>query len=174
MSICSAVFLALRHWPRSLCFSARRFPGHRCPVCIKSLSDNTGAEAGSNKMFSMSRPMCFFLEKLCLLAAISGMELDVHHIPGPLNILADDLSRWDGSTPVPGNFLERDRIRISLSDLWISHGSPAVFPADYSLPWVLPTRTNSLISPLRCFIVFVPSLSLAGNPFTVGWGYVGD
>ena len=122
--------------------ASRRFPGHRFPVCIKSLSDNTGAEAGSNKMFSMSRPMCFFLEKLCLLAAISGMELDVHHIPGPLNILADDLSRWDGSTPVPGNFLERDRIRISLSDLWISHGSPAVFPADYSLPWVLPTRTN--------------------------------
>ena len=86
--------------------------------------------------------MCFFLEKLCLLAAISGMELDVHHIPGPINILADDLSRWDGSTLVPGNFLERDRIRISLSDLWISHDSPAVFPADYSLPWVLPTRTN--------------------------------
>ena len=37
------------------------------------------------------------------------------HIPVPLNFLGDDISRWDGSTPVPGNFLERNRIRISLA-----------------------------------------------------------
>ena len=54
--------------------TSKFFPNHRLPLCLKSLSDNTGAEASSNKLFTMSRPLCFFIEKLCLLAAKTGME----------------------------------------------------------------------------------------------------
>ena len=70
--------------------------------CLKSLSDNTGAESGSNRMFTTSSPLCLFLEKLCLIAAISCMEMDVSHIPGSANVSADLLSRWDFQAQVDG------------------------------------------------------------------------
>ncbi len=38
---------------------ARTFPGHRVPIRINSFSDNTGAESGSNKLFTMKHPQCF-------------------------------------------------------------------------------------------------------------------
>jgi hypothetical protein len=75
--------------------TARFFPAHRMPICLKSLSDNTGAESGSNKLWSMTYPLSIFLERLCLLSAMLGMEIDVSHIAGSENVLADDLSRWD-------------------------------------------------------------------------------
>ena len=39
------------------------YPSCRFPIRIASLSDNTGAEAGSNCLFSTKQPMCFFLKK---------------------------------------------------------------------------------------------------------------
>ena len=48
------------------------FPAHRFPICRRTLSDNTGAESGSNKLWT--HPLCVFLEKLCLLSVISEME----------------------------------------------------------------------------------------------------
>ena len=39
---------------------ARLFPGHRVPIRIHIFSDNTGAESGSNKLFTMQHPQCFF------------------------------------------------------------------------------------------------------------------
>ena len=41
--------------------------GCRIPILLKSQSDNTAAEAGSNSLFSTSRPLAFFLERLALL-----------------------------------------------------------------------------------------------------------
>jgi len=105
---------------------------------LKSLSDNTGAEASSNKLFTMSRPLCFFIEKLCLLAAKTGMEIDVGHIPGHDNFIADDLSRWDGMAPIPHSFVQADRVRFSLQDLWVAQVKPSFTPPDISLPWSLP------------------------------------
>ena len=51
-----------------LFIASRVFPAHRFPLCLKTLSDNTGAESGSNRLWSMSYPLCVFLEKLCLLS----------------------------------------------------------------------------------------------------------
>jgi len=73
-----------------LFIASRVFPAHRFPICLRTLSDNTGAESGSNKLRSMSYPLWVFLEKLCLLSGSSGMEIDVSHIPGAQNIIADD------------------------------------------------------------------------------------
>lgn len=69
------------------------FPHIDYPLLIRSLSDNSGAEAGSNTLFTTSFPLCVFLEKLCLLAACTCMELDVSHIAGRENEIADQLSR---------------------------------------------------------------------------------
>ena len=118
--------------------TSKFFPNHRLPLCLKSLSDNTGAEASSNKLFTMSRPLCFFIEKLCLLAAKTGMEIDVGHIPGHDNFIADDLSRWDGMAPIPHSFVQADRVRFSLQDLWVAQVKPSFTPPDISLPWSLP------------------------------------
>ena len=118
--------------------SCRIHPGHRIPITLPSFSDNTGAESGSNRLFSTKTPQCWFLEKLCLLSTMSGMEMDVSHIAGPINIEADGLSRWDGTDSPPHNFRASDRIRISLSDLWIQSVVPRTFPSDAYLLWRLP------------------------------------
>ena len=118
--------------------TAQMFPGHRLPICLKSLSDNTGAEASSNAMFTMSQPLCFFIEKLCLVSVQTGIEIDVSHIPGHDNYIADDLSRWNQSDEIPHSFLASERIRISLSDLWVKPKCPCFTPANLSVPWSLP------------------------------------
>ena len=118
--------------------SSRVHPGHRIPITLPSFSDNTGAESGSNRLFSTKKPQCWFLEKLCLLSTMSGMEMDVSHIAGPINIEADGLSRWDGNDAPPHNFRASDRIRISLSDLWIQSQVPRTFPSDAYILWRLP------------------------------------
>jgi hypothetical protein len=65
------------------------YPGSRMPICLKSLSDNSGAESVSNKLFTTSKPLCFFVGKLTLLATMTGTKLDVSHIPGQDNEIAD-------------------------------------------------------------------------------------
>jgi hypothetical protein len=109
------------------------------PICLKSLSDNSGAESGSNKLWSMTYPLAIFLERMCLISAMLGMEIDVSHIPGSQNILADDLSRWDQSGTPPHDFQLTDRIRISLSDLWNIRRSPTLVPMHANIPWPLPS-----------------------------------
>ena len=61
------------------------FPACRFPIRVRSLSDNTGAESGSNTVFSAKLPMGYFLERLSLLSTASSIELDVLHISGPQN-----------------------------------------------------------------------------------------
>ena len=114
------------------------FPGHRVPIRINSFSDNTGAESGSNKLFTMKHPQCLFVEKLCLLSATFSMELDVQHIPGKNNDEADALSRWSGQDQVPCEFQRTGRVRISPSDLWVPRVTPHVCPNDAFLLWKLP------------------------------------
>ena len=119
--------------------AAKFFPAHRVPICLKSLSDNSGAESGSNKLWSMTLPLALFLEKLCLLSVSSGIEIDVNHIPGAQNDLADALSRWNQSDSPPCQFALQDRLRISLSDLWLVRTSPSLHPFGVQIPWSLPT-----------------------------------
>ena len=69
------------------------FPAQRFPIVLRSQSDNTGAEASSNSMFTTKIPLCFFVERLCLLTASVHAHLDVSHIPGYANDLADRISR---------------------------------------------------------------------------------
>ena len=67
------------------------FPGSRISIRIPTLSDNTTAEAASNKLFSTTMPTALFLEKISLLVSSSSIEVDVSHIPGHDNDFADAL-----------------------------------------------------------------------------------
>ena len=115
------------------------FPGSRIPIRIPTLSDNTTAEATSNKLFSTSMPIALFLEKLSLLISSSCIEVDVSHIPGHNNDWADALSRWDGAGQPPHHFLLHDRYPLTLSQLWNLDARPRLFPPDTQLPWQFPT-----------------------------------
>ena len=53
------------------------FPGHRIPIRITSLSDNSGTERRSNKLFTMKYPQCLFVEKLYLLSPTFFMKIIV-------------------------------------------------------------------------------------------------
>lgn len=83
--------------------------------------------------------MRYFLEKLSLLASTSCTDLDISHISGERNEISDRLSRWDSSEPIPFDFKETDRIRISLDDLWTGSKKPELIPSSMQLPWNLPT-----------------------------------
>ncbi|CAE7672965.1 unnamed protein product [Symbiodinium sp. CCMP2592] len=51
-------------------------------IKLRTVSDNSGAEAGVNASFTTSRPLAYFLERISLLAAVYRTTLDVSHIPG--------------------------------------------------------------------------------------------
>ena len=115
------------------------FPGARIPIKIPTLSDNTAAEAASNKLFSTSMPIALFLEKLSFLISRSCVEVDVSHIPGHDNDYADALSRWNGEGDPPQDFLLHDRYPLSLQQLWHLESQPKLCPPDTQIPWKLPS-----------------------------------
>ena len=83
-----------------------------------------------------------FLEKTCLMGALHGMELDVHHISGPTNCEADALSRWSGEGSPPFALDPSDRIRIPLKSLWIPLNEPTLVPSHAFTLWKLPASTS--------------------------------
>ena len=115
------------------------FPGSRIPIRVPTLSDNTGAEAISNKLFTTQMPMALFMEKLCLLISSSHTEVVVSHIPGKNNDIADALSRWNNEGSPPHHFLPQDRFDLQLSDLWLLEPKPRLIPQDTWIPWQFPS-----------------------------------
>ena len=117
---------------------SRSSPGFRFPLKIPSLTDNSGTEAGGNKLFSTTVPLNHFLERLTLLCTISGMELDLSHIAGHRNDEADALSRWDFVSEPPFNRSVHNRFPLSLQQLWHPETSVSLHLAETFLSWQLP------------------------------------
>ena len=113
-------------------------PSQRFALTLRSQSDNTAAESTSNSLFTTKSPLCFFAERLCLLTASVHAQLDVTHIPGYANELADTLSRMDLSQPLPSGINASDRIRIPLHQLWFPTREALVFPKGSSVRWPIP------------------------------------
>jgi hypothetical protein len=61
-------------------------------------------------------------------------EVDVSHIAGHSNDLADKISRLPLEDPLPPDLKESDRI----SGIWFSFHSPKVFPKGATVAWKLP------------------------------------
>ena len=64
-------------------------------------------------MFTTTKPLCFFVEILATLATKTGIELDVSHIPGESNVIADDLSRWSFTSEISHGFSADFRNRFT-------------------------------------------------------------
>ena len=114
-------------------------PLARWTVRLRTLSDNTGAEAGINKLYSSAFPLSVFLKRLSMLACMTGIELDVFHVPSEKNDDADLLSRWsDESQPLPAKFLPDFRVDCSLARIWHFRSDVRLWPPDAKLKWQPP------------------------------------
>jgi len=113
-------------------------PSQRFALTLKSVSDNTAAESTSNSLFTTKAPLCFFVEKLCLLSSAVHAHLDVSHIPGYANELADMISRMNLEEPLPPILQASDRIRISLDQIWHPTKAVSIFPKGSTVSWPLP------------------------------------
>ena len=113
---------------------ATAIPSGRLCVRLQTLSDNTGAESSINKMFSTTYPVCLFLQKMATFSALSGIALEVGHVPGA-NDQADFLSRWDGVSALPAEWQLSHRVDLPLSRLWHFRTDVRVWPADATLLW---------------------------------------
>ena len=60
----------------------------------------------------------FSLKNCASFPAQLAMEIDVSHIPGAQNVVADDLSRWDGIQQIPHGFSPHERFTIDLQSIW--------------------------------------------------------
>jgi hypothetical protein len=137
MQKCIASFETLAQIAILYIFS-RSSPGFRFPLRIQSLTDNSGTEAGGNKLFSTTSPLNHFLERLTLLCTISGMELDLSHISGDRNDEADALSRWDFNSAPPFGHELHNRFALSLAQLWHPEASVSLHPPETYLAWQIP------------------------------------
>jgi hypothetical protein len=70
---------------------------------------------------------------------MTGVELDVSHIPGPTNVIADDLSTWSFEPPVPHEFQNAERIGLSLPQLWKCTLSATLHPPESKILRDLPS-----------------------------------
>ena len=118
---------------------AFQYPHQRLRVILPTVSENTSAEAGVNQLFTPSEPLCFFLEKIGQLSSSLNVDVDTSHISGVDNVIADLLSRWDFESPLPTGFTPSNRVRLTLSELWMIKSSLRVVPQNLQLLWSLPT-----------------------------------
>ena len=108
-------------------------------MILPTVSDNTSAEAGVNQLFTTSEQLRFFLEKIGQLSSSLNVDMDTSHISGVDNVIADLLSRWDFESPLPTGFTPSNRVRLTLSELWMIKSSLRVVPQNLQLLWSLPT-----------------------------------
>ena len=108
----------------------RTISGGRLRVRLPALSDNVGAESVINRLYTSKQPLAFFVQRLAMWACAHSVSLACSHIAGEKNDEADALSRWDEASPVPHNFDEGVRVRISLSSFWHVHLQPQLLPPD--------------------------------------------
>lgn len=87
-------------------------------------TDNAGAEAGLNRLFSARYPM----NRLLTRVSFVGLQTQRDRVPGVRDHLADALSRWRGhaADPLPKEVSADRRIRFFVRDLW----QPAMRPSN--------------------------------------------
>ena len=113
-------------------------PSGRLQLQLPTLCDNSGAEASVNKLFSTVYPICMFLQRIAAFSALSGLSLEVAHVPGVSNEDADMLSRWDGVSPLASKWLLQNRVRLPLQRLWYFRSDVKLWPEDTPLLWQPP------------------------------------
>ncbi|CAE7805748.1 unnamed protein product [Symbiodinium sp. CCMP2592] len=113
-------------------------PTGRICIHLPTLSDNTGSESSINKLFSTVYPVCMFLQRIASFGALSGLTLEVAHVPGVANDDADTLSRWDGVSQLDSKWLLDNRVRLPLERLWHFRSDVRLWPEATQLLWQPP------------------------------------
>ena len=118
-------------------------PGGRLFVRVPSWCDNARAESVNDKLFTSDWPLAAFVQRLAVYSVETGVELDVSHISGEKNTLADSLSCWASGLleDLPCSCQSSFRIPIDLQSLWKHERRARIYPADAYVPWTLPART---------------------------------
>ena len=96
---------------------------------LLSASDNTAAEAGTEKLWSTAEPLGTFLKMAASWSARHHVELLVMHLPGEKNNWADELSR--GRTACFQHRLH-ERVSITLHNFLGPAGCVTLHPPDAS------------------------------------------
>ena len=60
---------------------------------LPQLSENTAAEAASNKLFTTAKPLKWFIQNMASWCVAHNVQVEVNHVAGDLNDWADQLSR---------------------------------------------------------------------------------
>ena len=117
-------------------------PPTRCRVRLSALTDNTPAEGAGNKLFTTAEPLRHVVRCLALWCAALKCEIELDHVQGELNDLADGLSR--GKDSAFSSVAASRRLAVSLDDVCrVSHGS-RLFPAgEPSVPAALAAAMRS-------------------------------
>ena len=63
-------------------------------VHVLQWSDNSGTVGSSRRWLTTKQPLCWGLQVLAFWAARHQADVQVEHVPGEKNILADKISRW--------------------------------------------------------------------------------
>ena len=112
----------------ALAMTARKVIGARqWRFALPAASDNTAAEAGTEKLWSTAEPLGSFLKMAAARSARHHVELLVMHLPGEKNTLADELSRGRLA-----RFQHRphERISIALHNFLDPSGCITLHPPD--------------------------------------------
>jgi hypothetical protein len=93
----------------------QQLPCQFLKISFRQSSDNTPTEGCVNRLFTTSQPLCFFLQNFTAWATLARAEVQIDHIPGELNELADGLSRDKGD--VLQTVEPQHRFRLLLPDI---------------------------------------------------------
>ena len=96
-----------------LAFRGRFIPAGT-PMMMHGFSDNTPTEGAVNKLFTTARPLCHFLQNLAAWTSRWRLSMEISHIPGEQNELADGLSR--SKQEILGMFNPERRLPFVLHD----------------------------------------------------------
>ena len=140
MTICRETFPVSRPWPKLLwyfllpaSFQAFEF---LC-VFLPFLTIQQLKQFPTNSLVP-NMPLALFLERLSILISSSNVQVDVNHIAGVSNDLADALSRWDQQGGPPCICNRDDRFPLSLGDIRSPHQTAQLYPSDAWVPRSLP------------------------------------
>ena len=104
----------------------RENPHSICNVAFSHRCDNAASVGCVHKYFTVNEPLCFALQSLAFHASRSGCVVQVSHVPGTRNVLADHISRFKSYPKTvaqldPHKEVKHFSVRDVLGPVWDMH-----------------------------------------------------
>ena len=101
-------------------------------VVLPLQSDSVPTEGATNKLFTTSKPLKYFVQTLAAWCLTGSIKPVVSHLGGQRNFDADGLSRAKPETMA--RFSKHTRISHSLQYIWLQQPMARLFPAAANWP----------------------------------------